>query len=209
MVDTAAQAETPARLPDTSSVMLVVRPDERVRGGEREQRFERLYRRHRAEVLAFALRRADAEVAHEVVADTFLVAWRRLEVIPGEPLPWLLGVARRSLANTRRAARRQEALVERVGAHTKVSPGDAPPPRVIEALARLRPEERETLLLVAWDDLRPAEAARVVGCSPVAFRIRLHRARRALARSLAGLEQEAAGGRGARPVLCDVKEERL
>jgi RNA polymerase sigma-70 factor, ECF subfamily len=66
------------------------------------RRFEELFRSNYRAVLAYALRRADPETADEVVADTFLVCWRRLDEVPARALPWLLGVARRCLANRRR-----------------------------------------------------------------------------------------------------------
>jgi RNA polymerase sigma-70 factor (ECF subfamily) len=62
-------------------------------------------------------------------------------------------------------------------------PADADP-ALFEALARLPGHEREALLLTAWDGLRPRAAADVAGCSPATFRVRLHRARRRVAREL-------------------------
>jgi RNA polymerase sigma-70 factor (ECF subfamily) len=55
---------------------------------------------------------------------------------------------------------------------------------VLHALAALSPDDREALVLVGWDGLRPAEAARVLGCAPSTFRVRLLRARRRLAAEL-------------------------
>jgi RNA polymerase sigma-70 factor (ECF subfamily) len=77
-----------------------------------EDRFEALYAEHYGRVLAYVLRRAPAAVASDVVADVFLVAWRRLEQVPDDPVPWLLGVARKTLANERRSGRRRAALVD-------------------------------------------------------------------------------------------------
>jgi RNA polymerase sigma-70 factor, ECF subfamily len=57
-------------------------------------------------VRAYALRRASPDAAQDVVADTFLVVWRRLEDVPADALPWLYGIARRVLANQRRSADR-------------------------------------------------------------------------------------------------------
>ena len=65
-------------------------------------------------VLAFAMRRADPDTAHDVLSETFLVAWRRIDELPAEPRPWLLGTARKVLANHRRAAERRGALHERI-----------------------------------------------------------------------------------------------
>jgi RNA polymerase sigma-70 factor (ECF subfamily) len=150
------------------------------------ERFERLYRRHHPAVTAYARRRAPAEVADDVVASTFLVAWRRLGEVPPESLPWLLGVARNVIATQARGSRRRGALVARL--HSDESPpspsGDERRGHVAAALARLPANDREAITLIAWDGLQPSEAARVLGQSPAAFRVRLHRARRRLRREL-------------------------
>jgi DNA-directed RNA polymerase specialized sigma24 family protein len=80
----------------------------------RGERFEGLFRENYPLVRAYALRRAAPEAAQDVVADTFLVAWRRLEDVPDDALPWLYGIARRVLANQRRSADRSAALERRV-----------------------------------------------------------------------------------------------
>jgi RNA polymerase sigma-70 factor (ECF subfamily) len=66
-----------------------------------ERRFQEFYRAHEAAVLAYARRRAPA-IAEDVVAETFLVCWRRLDDVPANALPWLYAVARNVLANERR-----------------------------------------------------------------------------------------------------------
>jgi RNA polymerase sigma-70 factor, ECF subfamily len=150
----------------------------------RRVRFDELYRRHAATVAAYALRRASREAAEDVVADTFLVAWRRLDQIPDDALPWLLGVARRTLANDRRSNRRRERLTERLRVEldgVRVVPVDQ---RLLDALQRLSAGDREVLLLIAWEGLSAGEAADVLGCSAVACRIRLHRARKRLGSAL-------------------------
>ena len=78
---------------------------------ERQARFEGLFRSEADLVRAYALRRADPTVADDVVAETFLVAWRRLDDVPEAPRSWLLGVARRVLANRRRGDDRSAHLV--------------------------------------------------------------------------------------------------
>jgi RNA polymerase sigma-70 factor (ECF subfamily) len=65
-------------------------------------RFEQIYEAHRASVSAFVRRRAPEFVVEDVVSETFLVCWRKLDRVPDEPLPWLYAVARRTLANQRR-----------------------------------------------------------------------------------------------------------
>jgi RNA polymerase sigma factor (sigma-70 family) len=156
---------------------------------ERRERFDCLYRCYGVDVLAYLRRRTTREVADDGLAETFLVVWRRLDDVPREPRAWLLAIARRVLANQRRSSRRQGALVERLilqrAPQVAMQPEHDP---VFEALGQLRLLDQEALLLVAWDGLTSVEAARVLGCSPVAVRLRLHRARRRLARALATAE---------------------
>lgn len=152
-----------------------------------EDRISELWRSYAWRVQAYALRHVDPHDAQEVVSETFLVAWRRLAGLPGDPLPWLLVVARNIVRNQRRAARRRSAAeeqlvrLERVAHATEdtvltVSRRDA----MISALLRLAPKDREALLLTGWDGLAPADAAQVAGVSVAAFKMRLSRARRRL-----------------------------
>ncbi|MEL6983584.1 MAG: sigma factor, partial [Actinomycetota bacterium] len=78
-----------------------------------------VYHRHSAAVMAYALRRCSSDDAADVVSETFVVAWRRLDDIPEEPAvkPWLFGVARRVLANQRRGLRRRGELVRKVSTY--------------------------------------------------------------------------------------------
>lgn len=156
----------------------------------RRERFERLFSAHHAAVLAYSLRRAPRDVAEEITNDTFVVAWRKLEDLPPAELPWLLGVARRILANRRRSASRSHALIERLGAMSRpVAEYDDQregelDQRLTSALGKLTPREREAVLLIAWEELTPTQAAQVVGCSAAGMRLRLHRARKRLANDL-------------------------
>jgi RNA polymerase sigma-70 factor (ECF subfamily) len=119
-------------------------------------------------------------------------AWRRLEAIPREPLPWLLGVARKALANHRRGRSRAAALNARIEA-TVVAPafpsdGDH---AVLAALATLDPGDQEVLLLIAWEGLRQEEVGAVLGVSRQAVATRLHRARKRLGEALAADDEPA------------------
>lgn len=166
-----------------------------------EVRFRKLYAEHRAGILAYALRRvADPEDAADVLAETFLVAWRRLDDLPprSEARFWLIGVARRALANQRRGETRRSKLVERLCAELAVDLGRirAETPdggEVLAALATLDPADQELLRLNAWEGLEPSEAARVLGISSVAARSRLHRARGRLRRALDNQPNDFAG----------------
>ncbi len=149
--------------------------------------FEAMFLEHADAVLAYARRRTDPDTAQEVVADAFAVAWRRLDDVPEPALPWLLGIARRSLANARRASSRQQALALRL-VHEPAGVMEDPMSEVDAnlsaraALDRLSPAEREAIELLAWEGLTPAEAATVLGCSRGAVAVRVHRARRHLRR---------------------------
>ncbi len=154
----------------------------------RVERFRVLYDDAYPRVMAYALRRARTrEDALDVVAETMLVVWRRLDQIPTDRrrLPWVFGVARRVLANQYRAVARRDRLVARV-AH---EPDSAAPEfdAVHRALDALRPDHREILTLAAWDDLDNDEIAVVLGITPTAVAVRLHRARARLARELGRL----------------------
>jgi DNA-directed RNA polymerase specialized sigma24 family protein len=110
----------------------------------------RLYEAHAAAIHAYALRRSDRETADEVTARVFLIAWRRRESVPAEPLPWLYGVARRVLSEERRGAARRGALRERLSRSDAHRPAELPELGDVElaaALARLSSMDREALLL--------------------------------------------------------------
>jgi len=158
---------------------------------DRRSRFEAVAAAVAEPVHRFALRRTDPETAKDVVADTLLVAWRRLDDIPpGVELPWCYAVARRCLANAERSARRQRGLVARI---TRLDPPETVLPQepvlpdadLHRALAQLPGRDRELLRLWAWEDLAPREIAAVTGLSANAVSIRLHRARGKLAQALA------------------------
>ncbi len=156
-----------------------------------EARFSRLYQDHAREILGYALRRsADPEDAADVLAETFLVAWRRLDDVPlgGEGRLWLYGTARHMLANQRRGKGRRGRLGERLREELRrqvpAQPGHEQG-GVLEALAAIGEADRELLMLIGWEELTPSQAARVLGISPLAARSRLHRARRRLRARLA------------------------
>lgn len=152
-----------------------------------QSRFDALYRAHAGQVKAYAMRRTTAANADDVVAEVFLVVWRRLEAVPEHPVPWLLATARKVLANQRRGDARTTALRERLAHDRPGDPsGDAgADARILGALATLGESDRELLMLVAWEGLAVTEAAVVLGARPGTVSVRLHRARRRLADALA------------------------
>jgi RNA polymerase sigma-70 factor, ECF subfamily len=155
--------------------------DEASRASGEAGRFESLYVAHFERVAAYLVARTDRDTAADVLASTFEIAWRRLPDVPDDSLPWLVAVARRVLANARRASGRQAALVERIaGAARELSPDLAEgglPEQLAVAISHLTASQQEALLLIAWDGLTEREAAVVLGCTRGAFAARLHRAR--------------------------------
>lgn len=149
-----------------------------------EARFGRVFD-HLEAVANYAARRGSDD-PEGIAAETMAIAWRRLSSVPDrEPRPWLFVTARNLLMAERRAAGRQTPLrPERADALAE-PPVESSDPVVTAALMQLAPADREALTLIAWDDLTTAQAAATLGISPVAFRVRLHRARRRLARALA------------------------
>lgn len=151
-------------------------------------RFERLYQGYAGAVLTFVRRRTSSIEAEDVAAEVFLAAWRRLEEVPSDPLPWLLAIARGALSNRRRGVERSSALIMRLRELEPTVPvgGEAQTPdgRVLQALATLAPADQELLLLVAWEQLNRRQLAQALGTSVGTVAVRLHRARNRLARAL-------------------------
>jgi RNA polymerase sigma-70 factor (ECF subfamily) len=148
-----------------------------------------MYDECRQRVWAYAVSRAGRQVADEVVSETFAIAWRRLDDVPEPALPWLLGVARNILRDNVRTEARRDALAAELRTWTESDAVDVAEQvtermGVLRALAALPEDDREVLILVAWQGLSPKEGARVVGCSSAAFRVRLHRARKRLQRAM-------------------------
>jgi RNA polymerase sigma-70 factor (ECF subfamily) len=157
------------------------------------RRFQRLFDAYGDRILLYFKRRTGTEAAHDGTADTFLVAWRRIDDIPvdGE-LPWLYGVAKRVLSQQRRGRTRRHRLVEKLaGLAVATEPGpetivvrNVEHAEVLDAVGRLRPKEQEILQLATWEGLPHSEIGQILGCSSHAVDQRLHRATRRLAREL-------------------------
>jgi RNA polymerase sigma-70 factor, ECF subfamily len=150
------------------------------------ERFSRVFDAHYALVHAFAERRVGRDLADEVTAETFLVAWRRLEAVPAEPLPWLYGVARNVVLRQRRASALQATTHELISRERpgSVAEDDGEHDALWRAWEQLSDTDRDVLSLTAWEDLSVRDAARVLGVPASVFSVRLHRARRRLERHL-------------------------
>ena len=165
--------------------------EDRVPDDLREARFTELFDAHRDAVRTYLWRR-DPELADDVTAETFLVCWRRLDAVPREPLPWLLGVARNIRLNQRRGEARRARLEGRL--RTEPAAVDDPAAALGErdavhaALRKLDERDREVLLLTAWERLSRDDIAAVLGCTRANVAVRLLRARRRLERELRAAE---------------------
>ena len=181
----------------------------------RRQRFDDLFASYAEPLLTYFVRRVDDRAdAADLLADTFLVTWRRINVVPAdaEAKLWLYGVARKTLANQRRRDRRAHILAGRLRNELATHALEVPclDPGAISmtaALSRLRPSDRDLLILVGWDGLTPAEIASLLGIDAGTARVRIHRARGRLKEALDGGDHTPAGPpprpRRSRPVAND------
>lgn len=166
-------------------------------------RFRQLYDEHWADIAAYARRRLPDADAADLAAEVFLVAWRRIDAVPDGAAGrlWLFGVARRVHANHQRARRRRDrlnlALVE-VFTQQRSEVSAPESLEAVSAMSSLSAKDQELLRLAAWEGLRPAEIAAVLGCSVNAATIRLHRARQRLAAVLRRESERSAGERTCR-----------
>ncbi len=154
----------------------------------KDETFARVVVTHRNALLRYGLRRLDDHFAAEdLVADTFVVVWRRFEELPppAEELFWLYGIAGHILSNLLRGRQRSMRLEARLAFERE---GEFAVPRytgedvevLLIALGELSPQERELIQLTYWEELSYRDIGVVLGCSEKAAGIRLSRARRHL-----------------------------
>lgn len=191
-----------ARMPGMDGV--VHEPDE-VR-----EKFVLLYRAYYEPIFLYMVRRISGPDVPDLVASVFVTAWRRISDVPEGPEAklWLYGVARRHISHHRRRILRALRLRTRLELNTLPSSGSAGDQdwrttRLVEAIGRLRESERESLRLVMWDGLTYDEASQVLGCSPNAVGMRLHKAKARLRRELS---DSAAGT--SRPTTEEISQQR-
>lgn len=165
----------------------------------RSERFEAIVAEVFDPLQRYLRRRVDRGRADDVFSDVLLTVWRRLDDVPADAaLPWVYGVARRTLSNERRGLARNQRLVERLAAQPRadVSPDpadDGPDPELTQALAGLSSDDREIIRLWAWEQLEPREIAPVLGLSVNATTLRLSRARSRIAEQLGRQDDSPSG----------------
>lgn len=168
--------------------------------------FRGLFEDHFQDLLGYATRRVlSSEDAKDVVSEVWAVAWRRRAIMPDdttEQRMWLYGVARRVLSNNRRREIRQSRLTGHLAAvDLGVVPDHAANDdssdidTAFRALERLKPSDREILLLSLWEELAVGQIASVMEISPANVSVRLHRAKSRLRREfLRQVKDHAVGG---------------
>jgi RNA polymerase sigma factor (sigma-70 family) len=179
-----------------------------VRESPDEDKFRSAYEAHARALLGYALRRtATPADAADVIAETMLTTWRRIDVVPDEPetILWLYGVARNVIANGDRTQRRQRRLAEKLRSQLDDELNDPPvanpalAAQVTAAMKSLTPIEHEVLTLTATEQLTPAEIAVVLDMKQNTVRTHLHRARRKLRSALTTDASEKYTRRAKRP----------
>ncbi len=166
---------------------------------ERRTRFEAVAGEVYEPLQRYLRRRAPVEDAEEAFGDALLTIWRRIDDVPPDAvLPWCYGVAKRALANRRRATGRRLHLVDKLAAEPPPPPAGDPSDRLEfadlqEALQRLGESDREVLELWAWEELEPREIAAVLETTPNAISLRLQRAKQRLSREM---ERQSAASSG-------------
>ncbi len=154
-----------------------------------EADFRDWYERTSRRLYAYVRRYCAEDDCDDVIAEVYLAAWRHFDELPTDAMPWLIGTARKVMANSWRARGRRQRLAVELANLDRMATTDCAGQAVertdlLRALARLNADDQEILLLAGWDGLTSAGIATALGCSPVAARARLSRARSRLAGAL-------------------------
>ena len=168
------------------------------------EQFAALFRRRAPEIRRYVTRRLGTDAAEDVVAETFLVAFRQrhgYDLDRTDARPWLYGIATNLIGRHRRSETRLYKALARTGRDPVTEPfTDQVDARVsagaagrglAAALANLPPQYRDALLLVAWGDLTYEQVALALGVPPGTVRSRVSRARSNIRRALGGIDPSA------------------
>ncbi|MGJ6960613.1 RNA polymerase sigma factor [Streptosporangium sp. G11] len=163
--------------------------------------FAAVFHRHAPDIKRYVTRRLGTDAAEDVVAETFLAAFRgRDGYDPAQPSarPWLYGIATNLIRRHKRVEVRQLRVLERTGVDPVTVPftersderlsADAARRRLAAALARLPAGHRDVLLLVTWGGLTYPEAAQATGVPVGTVRSRVNRARSKVRKELGGVD---------------------
>ena len=164
---------------------------------QRELAFIALYKDSYPRIHRFVLRRVDdSELAQELAADVYRVAWQKWDGAAATEISWLFTVARNLIGNAYRGRDRQKALHEKLMASSAEVPWENSDNASVEdAMMALREKDRDILQLAYWDELTIAEISHVLHCTQSSAKVRLHRAREAFRKLL--------------PALCESFEQKV
>jgi len=168
------------------------------------EHFTVLFRRHAPHIQRYVVRRLGADAADDIVAETFLLAFRQrdsYDLARADARPWLYGIATNLIGRHRRAEIRLYRALARTGADPVVEPftdrvddrvsADHASRQLAAALARLSAELRDTMLLAAWSDLSYEQIAVALGVPTGTVRSRLSRARSKLRHTMGDVDPSA------------------
>lgn len=186
---------------DTDAVLIASSLEDR-------EAFMPVFERHVDRVHRFIRGQLGGDGVEDLASEVFLIAFRKRSTYDAsypDAGPWLLGIAANVVRSHRRGVRQGLALLRRLGpdrpaddaaeADSRLDAG-ASRQELQRALASLRPQEREVVLLSICGELDHSEIARALGIAPGTVRSRLHRGRTALQVALGQqiTEEESAKG---------------
>ena len=162
--------------------------------------FREVYREYLVAIRAYLARRVPFGDVEDLAADVFAVAWKkRASVTPGEELPWLYRIAAFVVANYRRKERHRLDVLWLFHEPNTAPAADSfleTDPDSANARNRLTTTQQELLALVVVDGLAVQDVAVVMGTTPNAVSIRLHRAKKALAEGIEKYQSERLSSEG-------------
>ena len=165
-----------------------------------DARFAEIYERFFRRLYGYCIRRTDPDRVDDVVAETFLIAWRRIADVPegDEALPWLYAVAFKVLGNQWRSKTRRQRLDDKLTA-VGIAPvsttedyvvANEESRQVLEAVSKLKRTDQEILKLAMWEEVSRSDIAYVLAITPGAVKQRLYEARKNLTREYNRLENK-------------------
>ena len=149
----------------------------------RDDRFRRLATEHTPAIANYLRRRLyplTTSDLDDLVEETLIVVWRRLDDVPDDAeLPWMIGVARNVLHNARRARRRRQSMESSLSAQGATPSAEAwvlASQSVRDAMQSLSRADRDLLMMHSWDGLDVQTIARVLKITEATTHVRLSRA---------------------------------